>query len=236
MPAERRRLALEADQNDQLDVLSLEEQVTREVDLAFVRHGYVLGDGQPDKHAVEDKVYSLVSAAVVEKRPDRGKVAITKRRLMSSVFGQVPGPEAWIEQEDAELARDVYKRLDGQLWRLVTPDAAGKIQKRLNSDIGLILCKTKATPDEVEAVYVTKDLNCLLADFSTPQRDKLKKEADRFATNLAMAIERLPVHASRFKNELNGGMKTALGSASAILQPALEAAAADRSEGDDGDE
>lgn len=223
---------MDADQNEQMELHSLKERIDQETDLAFVRHGYVVGDGEPDKRAVEDKVYGLVSVALVDKRADRGRLAVTRRSLMSSTFAQVPGPEAWAEQDDAELAEGVYNRLDGQLWRLVSPEANGKIQMRLNSDIGLILCRTKATPDEVDAVYVTKDLNCLLADFSSPQRKRLQKEADRFATNLAMAVERLPQHARRFKGELTGGMKTALDTGLNTLQPAIEAATADQT--DDG--
>jgi len=231
-----RRLALDADQNGQMELLpTLKERIDQATDLAFVQHGYVVGDGEPDKRAVEDKVYGLVSVAVVDKRADRGRLAVTRRSLMSSTFPQVPGPEAWAEQQDPDLASGVYKNLDGHLWRLVSPEANGKIQVRLNGDTGLILCKTKATPNEVDAVYVTNDLNCLLADFSGPQRTKLKKEADRFARNLAMAVERLPQHSKRFKGELTGGMKTALDAGLNTLQPALEAAAADEAHDADGE-
>ena len=51
-----------------------------------------------------------------------------------------------------------------------------------------------------------------------------QEAAARFATNLAMAVDRLPEHADKFKRELNVGMKAALGSGTAILVPALEAA------------
>ena len=105
-------------------LLSLKERVDDEVDAVYERHGYVV-DGEPSRGIVEDKVYDLVSAAVVEKRAERGKVAVTSRSLMATVFPQVAGPEAWAEQEDPELAEGVYGRLDGHLWRLVnwTPAA-----------------------------------------------------------------------------------------------------------------
>ena len=94
-------------------------------------------------------------------------------------------------------------------------DAGGKIQQRLNSDVGLILCRTKATPDSIEAVYVTKDLSCLLADFTGPQKDRLTRELTRFAKNLVMAVDRLPEHANRFKKEMTTGRRRRSTSASA---------------------
>ena len=213
------------DANEQLQLDPLEERVSQGVEAAYAEHGYVNGD-ELDKQAVEDKVYELVAAAIVDKRADRGKTALTRRALMSSTFGQVPGPESWAEQDDPDVAAGVYGKLAGHLWRLVSPDADGKIQQRLNGDVGLILCHTKATPDKTEAVYVTEDLQCLLADFTTPQKTRIEKAANRFAKNLAMAVDRQPEHAKRFNLELSGGIKAALGTSQAILMPALEAAKA----------
>jgi len=223
-----------ADQHDQ-ELLSLKERVDEAVDAVYERHGYLV-DGEPNRGLVEDKIYDLVSNAVVEQRADRGRLAVSRRQLMAVAFPQVPGPDAWAEQEEPDLAEAVYARLDGYVWRLVNPDASGKIQARLKSDGGRILCRTKATPDKNDAVYVTSDLQCLLADFTSPQKDRITREATRFATNLVMAVDRLPEHAGRFKRELTSGMKTALGSGSAILIPAIEAAATDLDEDDDGDE
>lgn len=209
--------------NEQM-ILPLKERIDDGVTDAYLQHGYVT-EGEIDRRAVEDRVYALVSAAVVDKRADRGKLAVTRRSLMSSAFGQVPGPEAWAEHDEPDLISGVYNALDGHLWRLVSADANGKIQSRLNGDTGLILCRTKATPDKTDAVYVTGDIQCLLADFSGPQKATLAKAASRMATNLAMAVERQPEHAKRFNQELVSGMKAALGTGRAILMPALEAAA-----------
>lgn len=211
------------DANEQQIQLPLEERVNEGVEAAYTQHGYAI-DGEINKSAVEDKVYTLVSTAVVDKRADRGKLAVTRRGLMSSTFGQVPGPEAWAEAEDPDLAARIYSRLDGHLWRLVAPDENGAIQSRLNGDSGLVLCRTKATPDKADAVYVTRDRQCMLADFSAPQKTHIQKAADRYAKNLAMAAERQPENAKLFGRELSSGMSTALGSSKAILTPAIEAA------------
>jgi hypothetical protein len=221
----------------QFEIVPLAERVEEGITAAYTQHGYVIGD-ELDKQAVEDRVYALAAAAVVEKRADRGKTAITRRGLMSATFRQVPGPEAWAEQEDPELAAGIYSRLAGHLWRLVSSEADGKIQQRLNGDLGLTLCHTKATPDKTEAVYVTKDLQCLLADFTAPQKTRIQKEADRFAKNLAMVVSRQPEYAKRLGQELTGGMKAALGTSQAILAPAIESAKASDGETEDshGDE
>lgn len=204
----------------------LKERIDTAVAIAYGQHGYVI-DGYPDQGAVADMVYELVSQAVVTKRAERANAAVTRRRLMSVVFSKVAGPEAWAEQEDPEVAEGLYKRLDGQLWRMVTPDSTGQIQTRLNGDNGLILCRTKDTAEKVPAVYVTRDLQCLVTDYSGPHKAALKKEGDRFAMNMAMAIDRVPEHAKRFKRELTSGLKTALDSGVAIVTPSLEAAVGD---------
>lgn len=219
--------------DEQMELAPLSERIEQAVELAWAQHGYAR-DGELDKQAVEDKVYGLVAVAVVEKRADRGRVALTRRQLMSSTFGQVPGPEAWAEEEDPEVAAGVYSRLAGHLWRLVSADVDGKVQGRLNGDLGLILCHTKATPDKTEAVYVTQDLQCLLADFSGPQKAAIQKAADKMAKNFVMVVGRQPGYAKRFNQELSGAIKAALGTSQAILTPAIEAAASVEAEDGEG--
>jgi len=163
-------------------------------------------------------------------------VAITKSGLMQAAFPKVAGPDAWDEQPDPLLAAGVYSRLMGTVWRLVNDDATGQIQQRLNGDHGLILCRTNKTPSGEWGVYVTSNISCVIMDFSGPHKAKLKKQTDNFAANLAMATSRMPEHAKKFKQELASGVRTALGSGVAILQPALEAATAEDDGEDVGDE
>lgn len=224
---------MNADQQDQQLQLPLKERVDTGVALAYGQQGYVQ-DGQPDQGLLSDVIYGLVTTAVVEKTAERGTKAITRTALVEKTFPNVPGAEAWDEQDDPELAEGIYKRLDGTVWRMVNDDVSGSIQERLNGDQGLILCRTQATPGKQWAVYVTRDLGCLLLDFSGPHKAKLKKAADRYAANLVMATDRLPQHAKKFQRELTTGMRTALDGSVAILKPAIEAATA--GEGVDGDE
>lgn len=215
---------MDAEQNQQLE-LPLKERIDTAVALAYGQQGY-MKDARPDQGPLGDVIFDLVVKAVVAKSAERGAKAITRTALLATAFPQVPGPEAWDEQDDPELAEGVYKRLDSIVWRLVNPDHTGQLQERLNGEYGLVLCRTTATPGKQPGVYVTRDLQCLVMDFAGPHKAKLKKEADHFAANLVMATERLPEHAKRLKRELTNGMKTALEGSVAILQPAIEAATA----------
>lgn len=231
---------MEADRNDQqqeqMELLpTLKEQIDTAVAVAFGEQGYIV-EGEPSNAPLADVLYRLVLEAEVEKTADRGAKAITRSALVKAAFPKVPGPDLWDEQPDPDLASGVYTRLTGTIWRLVNDDATGQIQQRLNGDHGLILCRTNKTPSSEWGVYVTRNIGCVIMDFSGPHKAKLKKQTDNFAANLAMATSRMPEHAKKFKQELASGVKTALGSGTAILQPALEAATAEDDSEDDGDE
>jgi hypothetical protein len=218
-------LALEA--NVETLEVPLSERVAEGVELAYREHGYIDDGGERDLNAVEDKVFDLVSRAVVTRRAERGKLAVLRHTLVSTAFPNVPGPDQWAEQDEPEVAAGVYSQLDSTIWRFVDPGYNGRIQSRLNSGNGLILCRTTATPSKEAAVYVTKDLACLVEDFSGPHKAAMKKLADRFARNLAMATDRLPEFGSKFERELTGASKAALESSMNILTPALAAASAE---------
>lgn len=206
----------------------LKDRVDTAMAIAYGTHGYAKEDGEPDLDAIADRVYDPVSKAVAHKRTERESVMVTRRQLMALVWPKVVGQSAWADQEDPQVAEGVYNRLDGQIWRMITADSTGLIQTRLNDGgSGNILCRAKTAPRGEDGVYVTRDLACLLDDFSGPQRAAIKKASDRLATNLAMAIDRVPQHARPLHRELTKGLKTALESGLAIAAPALEAANAE---------
>jgi hypothetical protein len=232
---------MDADQNDQQEQdptevpPTLKEQIDTAVAVAFGEQGYLV-EGEPSNKPLADVLERLVLGAEVEKTADRGDKAITKSALVKAAFPNVAGPDAWDEQPAPDVAAGLYSRLTGTVWRLVNDDVTGNIQQRLNGDHGLILCRTDKTPSGEQGVYVTRNIGCVIADFSGPHKAKLKKQADNFAANLAMATGRMPEHAKKFKSELSSGVKTALGSGVAILQPALEAATAEDDDAGDDDE
>lgn len=209
----------------------LDERVKDEVDAAYAAAGFVDEDGERNMAAVEEKTLGIVKPAVVTKRAERGKVAVLRHKIVSEVFPNVPGPELWAEQNDPEVAKGVYTQLDGAIWRLLDPGSSGKIQNRL--DGAGLLCRTQATPSGEWAVYVTKDLSCLLEDFTGPSKTAVKKMVDKFARNLVMATDRLPEFGPKFEKELSSAATKALESGLVILTPALVAAAAETDETDD---
>jgi hypothetical protein len=216
---------------------TLAERIASGVQATYVEHGYVDEDGEITKRVIEDKVFELVLGAVVEKRGDRGKIAITRRNLVATVFPRLPGPDEFDDQDEPALAGSIYSRIDTAVWKLVNVNHSDPIQSRLNSETGLVLCRTLSTPDKVWAVYSTRDLNCILTDFAQPQKDKIVKDAERLATNLAMTVERVPEHSKRFLRELNDGIKIALAKSTAILGPVVEATEAEKAEAaHDGDD
>ena len=203
------------------------------VSTQYAAQGYVDAAGNTDDGQVAELVFEKVKAAVVTKLADRGKVAITRRQMMAELFPNVAGPEGWDNQDDPAVAADVYKTIDGTLWRMVADSESGLIQGRLNSELGLLLCRTWATPDKVAAVYVTRDPQCIVADYSTATKKEMTAAVAKHARKMALAMDRLPDHARRWQRELTSGVKTALDTGTAITRPALEAATSgDEPEGD----
>ena len=237
-------MATPADDNQQHVQLTLAEAqeihtaaVTVGVSSHYAAQGYIDAAGNTDDAPVADLVFEKVKAAVVTRLADRGKTAITRRQMMAELFPNVAGPEGWDDQDDPAVAADVYKAIDGTLWRMVTDSESGLIQGRLNSELGLILCRTTATPDKIAAVYVTRDPQCIVADYSTVTKKEITAAVAKHARKMALAMDRLPEHARKWQRELTSGVKTALDTGTAITRPALEAATSGDENGvDDGDE
>lgn len=187
----------------------------------YIAHGYVSDEG-PDPTAILDRTYEVVSVAVVEKRADREKIAVTRAAMMEAVWPDVPGPGEWAEQADPEAAEAAYKRLDEDLWRLQRPAPSGPIQSRLNGGTGLLLCRTKATKGQAWATYVTHDLSALLADYVEPVKQRAKDAEMEFARAMALAADRVPEHGKRFLKEYESGAKLALNDGKEIIRPSLE--------------
>jgi hypothetical protein len=202
---------------------TLDELADTAVAIAYGEQGYIDASGEPYTDAIVDVMTDLIRPAVAHTKRDRAKVCISRREIMARVFPKVVGPEGWADEADPELAEEVYKRLDSVCWRLTTMSPDGQIQARLNSDDSLVLLRTTVNPHRTQAVYVTRDLGCLLEDAIKPQRAAEKKRADRDAAFTAMLIERVPEHGKRLNRELVGGLTTALTSAKAITAAALEA-------------
>src|SRR5262245_6465528 len=161
-------------------VLTLEERRDARVDALYVHHGYT-EDGVVDVELIVDALFPTVSKAVAAKTIDRPRVCVHRRALVECAFPGLIGPEGWSETDDPDLSEAVYKKCDSAVWRLTSIAPHGKLQQRLNSDAGLVLCRTKVNPHATPAVYVTADRKCILEDIIKPTQKREKALAARDA-------------------------------------------------------
>jgi|GEM_PF-5204527 len=199
---------------------TLEERAATAYHEACGRHGYITEEGVIDPTRVADKLFEPVSKARADKLIER-RVGLTRRKLVEIAFDDVPGPEAWDAEEDPELAEALYKRVDSLCWRQTNIHPDGPLQSRFNSELSVVMLRTKTNPDKLDAVYVTRSMSCIMADLYKKQKADQKARADREAALTAMLIERIPEHGKRFDRELVGGLRVALNSAKQISANAL---------------
>jgi len=196
------------DQQQQEFLIPLEERIDALEPVAHRVHGYVTPEGYPNYEGPLDKVVEAVEKAVVKRRSDRGKISITRPRMMKYAWPQLPGPGEWDDQEDPDACAGLYKRLNTRIWRWLDSNAGGAVQSRLND--GYILVRTTSTAEKTQGVYITKDWMCLQTDWTTPDKQGIKAAVTKMGRNAELGAERLPEHAKRFRRELTTGVKTAL--------------------------
>jgi hypothetical protein len=219
---------------DQIEAEEPDEPTYEEIDAAvnsmYQLHGYWVDDGEgggyKDLTRLRQGVAHVVMQHVVTSKQERKDRAISRGKLVKSVFPQLPAErDEWDHEDRPALAEQVHKWIDRKVWDLAKPDFTGQVQQMIGDLMdGMVLVRTKITADKTDAVYVTNDLGCLLEDFAGPWRQKAKRTADGFANNLAMAMERIPEQAGQFDREFKRGMKVALNSGASVLAPALTAA------------
>jgi hypothetical protein len=213
--------------SEQLDLLSDEERVNREVKVILGRHHLLTTEGSHSLTAIADLVYPTISQAVVESPGDRTKVGITPTHLMEQFFEDVPGPANWAEYEDEDEAwfhERVYKAIKGEVLRVLSIQPDGLVQSRLGTNGGLVLCRTPARKGGREEVaYVTRHRKCIDEDNNTPAVKKAQNAMAKAAGLTAMSVERVPEHGRWFHSQYNAGMKEAIESGKNKIQAALEA-------------
>jgi hypothetical protein len=207
--------------DDQLS-LDREEQISIGVRLAYVTHGYVDDGQEPLKDKVADALFGPVSQAVAEKKADREKVLVTRRRLVQLAFPDTPGPEMWGDQDDPDIAEAVWDKLWEATWDVCSASPKGLIQSRLNGDLGLVLVRLQPTRRGDDwGVYVTRDYKSLHDDVILPTKKKQEARARSDAAVAMMMMERIPEHAKKFQRELVSGLQTSANVAKELTKSAL---------------
>jgi hypothetical protein len=207
-------------EHEQLPLQTLDERATTEAKVAYGVAGLVDEHGEKDWPTLVDKIYVIVSEAVVDLPGERAKVAISKDRIISQVFPKLPGPADWIDQSDAELAEKAYGKISADVSRVLRLTDDGEVQSRLNGDRGMLLCKTKKAP---QSYYVTRNLKCITEDYAEPSAKRVKSALDNHAALLALAMERLPEHATKFNRAFESSAKVAIESGRSKVRGTLDA-------------
>jgi hypothetical protein len=220
---------------EQPSLLTLKERVDREVAVIFGRHDLVTQEGAADRVAIADLVYPIVSQAVAETPGDRAKVGITPTRLMEQFFPEVPGPAQWAEydEDDAEFHEDVYKRVKGEVFRVLSVQPDGLVQARLGLNGGLVLCRTPKKGGREEVAYVTRHRKCIEEDKNTPAIKTAQRAMDKAAALSVLAVDRVPEHGKFFGRLYNTGMREGLESGRNKVKAALETSTGDDEGTDD---
>jgi len=198
---------------------------------------YTYHDGGINNQARIEAGFKIINRAVVDEPNERATKAIAKSDLVSQVFPHLPGPEEWDDHDNPDLAEAVYNAIATKVWTDAKPDRTGKIQQLVGQTNGLpemVLCRTSVGKHQIPAVYITRNLKCLLVDNSAQMKRELQKKSENYARNLAMWMERVPEHAEALDKDYKAGMKKAVGAGQAIMQLALEETVEIRGAGDDG--
>lgn len=207
------------------------EEITAAVEVVFVQHGYIDASGEKDLESMREAIYTEISAAVVARKNERGAHAVLQDDVIAKTFEHLPDVE---EADNPELAEEIQKEITATVRRALDPAPSGAIQKMLDARMpGYLLCRTKIGKHAKPASYVTKDLGCILEDFTGAPRKKVQSAATTYAGYLALATNRLPEHADKFDREYKRGLKLALDAGASALAPSLTAVSDELSEDDE---
>lgn len=175
-----------------------------------------------DRSQLHAQMYALIRKAEVRTKDERTTNAVTRGTLVRSILSDIPvvGSDGYKELDEIDQA--VAKEVTNRIWREVKPYQATGLAASARAE-GKILIKTEvAVEDEaVPACYVTRDPDLIRQDYRGPLRDKVRKESERYATNMARVAKVLPANAESFRREVAKDMKAAENLTKSIL--ALEA-------------
>ena len=217
------------------DVVLTEKQVLdAAVHAAWGDEGYLTESGEKDKAKLAEVLYAKVAKAVVNATKERAGKAITRGTLVKTAFPSLPGPDAWTNEPDPELAGKVYGEVLSAVWDMLGLDKKSLVQRLLGERTSprLVLCRCKVGPDSVDAVYVSRNKDCIKEDYLTFYSVKATAASARLEMATEMVIERVPEHGRAFARVFEQTVKGALETGNSKLKLAL---ASNNGNGDDND-
>jgi hypothetical protein len=168
------------------------------------------------------EMYAVIGKADVSDTSERTSNAVIRGMLVRSIMSDVPAVGSDEYKTLDEIGQMVAKEVTSMVWREVKPYQESGLAALARAE-GKILVKTEISVDDepVPACYVTSDPECIRQDFRGPLRDKVRKESERYAANMARVSKVLPKHAASFRKEVSKDMKAAEDLTKSLL--ALEA-------------
>jgi len=200
-----------------------DQQVAEKFDAADLWDSEAGALNRPRLHRA---MYSLIGRADVSDTSERTSNAVTRGTLVRSIMSDVPAIGSNEYKALDVIGQMVAKEITDRVWREVKPYQESGIAALARAE-GKILVKTEISVDDepVPACYVTSDPECIRQDFRGPLRDKVRKESERYALNMARVSKVLPKHAESIRKDVSKDMKAAENLTKSLL--ALEAGSED---------
>ena len=172
---------------------------------AYAREGYIRQDGSKDNGKLVARITEIVVKHKALSKREREEKAISKGALVAEAFPSVIGPDGFDAAPDLDrpLVEAVYKQIATDVWGNVRPAADAHVQRNVAVVMGngYVLCRTKLGKDNVDAVYITDERECILADFTRPDNEALQRHIERVTRNREMLMIRQPQNAKKYSSE-----------------------------------
>lgn len=191
---------------------------------AYAREGMIKNDGERDMPLLRERLTEHVLQARVHARGERNGKALSRSDMVAHVFPSLPGPDAWDEQPDPQLARSIYRKVSSQVWGELHPRAAGSVQRRVAISMGngYVMCRYKIGNDQVDGVYITDSRDCITLDYITPENEADARARAVHTANREMLVMRQPQNAVWYAREYVKQLQVALTAAKEQLALAVE--------------
>ena len=150
----------------------------------LVAHGYVDNDGEASEFALTLAIRDECMKARVKTKRQRPGTAISFGTVMERVLPLVPMD--FDAQTDPALAEAIFDALKGRITRNLALSRTGPVQSLLLEE-GLVLCHTKVSRDNNQAIYVTDERKLIEQDAFGEARTKATN-AMKFAAGQAAAF------------------------------------------------
>jgi hypothetical protein len=185
------------------------EEVQVSVLASYTIDGYVKEDGARDIPKIAERVAAILSEDPVRSWTEAKTKPVTRADMVERVFPSLPGPEAWADQEDPDLAEKTWNRVNNDLWGISSNSPRSPLQRyvaTLNGS-GYFVCRRKVGKHDLLATYISDDARCIMADCVSPAETRAARAATQYTDVLVMVVTRKPEMAKTAMRSYSARMK-----------------------------